>query len=237
MVWIYFLFVKTILQFIWGGILKANCLEFYGFHFHFTVAKNAIKQQWFQHGYCGIALGYARDHLSREAYVRCLLCRRDLKVRSRGLTSFAEHCRSERHYRLDCLLRIRRGLRLRSRTGSLLDAAEEADVREMLSGMSVPDFESCPNVTVVQVLALEESGSTIWAMLSEQSVARKKSVRMLTSVIVDAMYRDGDFESVVALWNSLVAAEPQYGNLFGMELTSNVLVVIMFSFTFYVSFE
>ena len=75
-------------------------------------------------------LGFARTHRSSDAYVRCLLCRCDLKVGSRGISTFLEHCRGVIHHRLDCLVRSRRGLSLRRRTGAVMSAVEAADMGE-----------------------------------------------------------------------------------------------------------
>ena len=117
---------------------------------------------------------------------------------------------------------------MRSRTGFLLDVDEAHDLREMLAGMSVPVFETCPNLTVVEVLAIEATGNTIWTQLVDREQTRKKIVRMYVSMISDALYRDGNLEAVSSLWKTLVVAEPQYGALFGPELSNDMIVVSIF---------
>ena len=79
-----------------------------------------IKYGWFDHDYCGLALGYARNHQSRLSYVRCLICKRDIKVSSRGITTFLEHCLGLRHHRLGCIVRLYLGSALRRRDGTLM---------------------------------------------------------------------------------------------------------------------
>ena len=118
----------------------------------FSVAKNSIRLSWFQHKYAGISLGFARDHRSSEAYVRCLFCKCDLKVGSRGISTYLEHCRGVIHHKLDCLVRSRRGLLLRRRTGALMSALEAAAMEEELRGLSLPEVEVCPPFSVVKYL-------------------------------------------------------------------------------------
>ena len=77
-----------------------------------------------------MALGFARDHRSSEAYVCCLFCKCDLKVGSSGISTYLE---------LDCLVRSRRGLLLRRRTGALMSASEAAVMEEELRGLSLPE--------------------------------------------------------------------------------------------------
>ena len=115
------------------------------------LAKNAIKADWTRQWYWGPVLGYPKNQIARDAYVRCFVCRRDVKVSSRGKTSFAEHCRVAHHHRPDCLLRIQQRLPLRSRTGSLLDGEEAVWQRYLLDGMPVTVFETCPDLTVDEV--------------------------------------------------------------------------------------
>ena len=112
------------------------------------VAKNSVSSSWYQHEYAGMSLGFARDHNSSEAYVRCLLCKCDLKVGSRGISTYLEHCRGVIHHKLDCLVRSRRGLVLRRRTGALMSAAEAAVMEEELRGLSLPEVEVCPPFSV-----------------------------------------------------------------------------------------
>ena len=67
------------------------------------------------------SLGYAKCH---HSYVRCLLSEQDVKIASRGITTFLEHRRGIRHHRLDCLIRLRRGLALRRRDGTFMSESE-----------------------------------------------------------------------------------------------------------------
>ena len=55
--------------------------------------KKILKPTWFEHVYCGLTLGFAKDHKTHNSFVRCLLCRQDVRIASRGITTFWEHCR------------------------------------------------------------------------------------------------------------------------------------------------
>ena len=123
--------------------------------------RKIFKTGWFHHAYCGLALGYAKCHQSRVSYVRCLLCKQDVRIASRGITTFWEHCRGIRHHRLDCLIRLKRGLASRKRDGTLMSESEAEACAALLAGESIPVVEVCPNLSVLEVLRLEMEGRSL----------------------------------------------------------------------------
>ena len=116
-----------------------------------------------------MSLGFARDHRSSDAYVRCLRCRSDLKVGSRGISTYLEHCRGVIHHKLDCLVRSRRGLFLRRRTGAVMSATGAADLEEELRGLSLPDVKVWSSFSVREVFAVEARDDSIWDLGVETS--------------------------------------------------------------------
>ena len=142
------------------------------------VGQKKIKPGWFDHNYCGLALGYARNHQSRMSYVRCLICKRDIKVRSRGITTFIEHCRGLRHHRQDCVVRLHRGLPLRRRDGTLMSSEESAECRANLGGVTVPFMETCPPLSVIEVFELEGPGRPVWSDEQEGDDWPERTVRL-----------------------------------------------------------
>ena len=82
-----------------------------------------LKEAWFGHFFCGPSLGFAKEHRTSDNYVSCLLCRKDIKIGSRGLSTYAEHHGGSKHYRLDWLYRIQKSLPLCSRDGTLLEGS------------------------------------------------------------------------------------------------------------------
>ena len=194
--------------------------------------RKVLKATWFNHAYCGLALGFAKDHLTRDSsYVRCLLCKQDVKIASRGITTFYEHCRGVRHHRLDSLTRLRRGLPLRRRDGTLMSEAESAAFALTMAGESVPQVEVCPDTTVLEALQLEAEGGSMWRNGSDVSEDRQvESVRFFLCLVVDAMYRVCDFSSVRYLWDLIVASNRQHSSLFGAGCQdSDVLVIFVFT--------
>ena len=155
--------------------------------------RKVLKAAWFNHAYCGLALGFAKDHLTCDSYVRCLLCKQDVKVASRGITTFFEHCRGMRHHKLDCLVRLRRGLALRKRDGTLMSEAEADACAGMLSGESVPVVEKCPSVSIYEALQTEAAGDSVWGnQQGLDDVDQTESVRLFVCLVIDAIYRDCD---------------------------------------------
>ena len=92
-----------------------------------------------------------------------------------GITTFFEHCREMRHHRLDCLVRLRRGVALRKRDGTLMSESESEACAAMLVGETVPIVESCPSVTVIEALQTEAAGRSVWGELravDDNSISR-----------------------------------------------------------------
>ena len=175
-----------------------------------------IALSWFNHAYCGLALGYAKYQQSRASYVRCVLCKRDVKVASRGITTFMEHCRGVQHHRLDCLVRLRRGLALRDRDGNLMSTTDSANQAALLEGVTVPVVERCPDATPAEVFQLELEGKSVWDDLErDETDGLERTVRLFLCLVIDALYRDCDLVSVCGLWELMVATDAQHVTLFG----------------------
>ena len=206
------------------------------FGFRLNSGRKILKPVWFEHTYCGLALGYAKDHRTRDSFVRCLLCKQDVGIASRGITTFWEHCRVVRHHRLDCLVCSRRGLALRKRDGTLMSESEAAAFTATLIGESVPQIEVCPDVTVIEALRIEAEGRSVWSDGSDVSEDRQvESVRLFLCLVVDAMYRDCEFSSVLHLWDLIVASCRQHSSLFGATCReSDVLVIIVYLYVLHV---
>ena len=221
--------------------LFCGCVEeeLDNFRFLLISGKKILKTAWFAHAYCGLALGFAKDHRTRDSYVRCLLCKQDVKIASRGITTFWEHCRGVRHHRLDCLVRLRRGLALRKRDGTLMSEAEAAAVTPTLVGESVPQMEVCPDVTVMEALRIEAEGRSVWSDVSDEPEDRRvESVRLFLCLVVDAMYRGCDFSSVQHLWDLIVSSCRQHSSLFGAACReSDVLVSILYLYVLHVLYS
>ena len=192
------------------------------------LGRKIIRSVWFEHAYCGLALGFAKEHQTRESYVRCLLCKQDVKIASRGITTFWEHCRGFRHHRLDCLIRLRRGLPLRKRDGTLMSVTESDRYVANLAGEMVPVVEVCPNMSVVEVLQAELNGRSVWGeSQSIDGVVQTESVRLFVCLVVDAIYRDCNFTSIQHLWDLMVASNSQHSVLFGSACRDSDVLVIM----------
>ena len=197
----------------------------------FKIGKKRIARSWFHHAYCGLAIGYAKYHQSRESYVRCLLCKRDIKIGSRGITTFMEHCRGVQHHRLDCLVRLRRGLALRDRDGNLMAVSDSADQSALLEGKTVPVVERCPDVTPAEVFQMELAGKPVWEDLEQdESEGQERTVRLFLCLVIDALYRDCDLLSVCGLWELMVATDAQHLTMFGRRCRLDDILVTIFLF-------
>ena len=190
------------------------------------LGRKIIRSVWFEQAYCGLALGFAKEHRTRESYVRCLLCNQDVKITSRRITTFWEHCRGFRHHRLDCLIQLRRGLPLRKRDGTLMSVTESDRCVADLAGEMVPVVEVCPNMSVEEVLQTELNGRSVWGeSQSIDGVVQTESVQLFVCLVVDAIYRDCNFTSIQHLWDLMVASNSQHSVLFGSACRdSDVLV-------------
>ena len=189
-----------------------------------------IALSWFNHAYCGLALGYAKYHQSRASNVRCVLCKRDAKVASLGITTFMEHCRGVQHHRLDCLVRLRRGLALRDRDGNLVSTTDSANQTALLAGVTVPVVERCPDATPAEVFQLELDGKSVWDDLErDETDGLERTVRLFLCLVIDALYRDCDLVSVCGLWELMVATNAQHVTMFGPRCRIDDVLVTIFA--------
>ena len=156
--------------------------------------------------------------------MRCLLCRRDLKAGSRGISTYLEHCRGVIHHKLDCLVRLRRGLFLRRPTGAVMGVVEAAQMVEELRGLSVPDVEVCPALSVQDVFRIESGGGSIWSSTVQEVPDTERSLKMFLCVVVDALYRGDDVTGLIDLWESLSTTDR---SLFGGGCRKEDVVVII----------
>ena len=102
-----------------------------------------------------------------------------------------EHCRGLQHHRLDCLVRLRRGLALRDRDGNLMSVSDSVAQSALLEGVSVPIVERCPDVTPAEVFQMELAGKPVWENLEQdESEGQERTVRLFLCLVIDALYRD-----------------------------------------------
>ena len=152
-----------------------------------------------------------------------------MKVASRGITTFMEHCRGVQHHRLDCLVRFRRGLALRDRDGTLMSTCDSAIQAALLEGVTVPVVERCPDVTPAEVFQLELEGRPVWDDLErDETDSQERTVRLFLCLVIDALYRDCDLMSVCGLWEIMVTTDAQHVTMFGRRCRLDDVLVTIF---------
>ena len=142
-----------------------------------------------------------------------------------------EHCRGVQHHRLDCLVRLRRGLALRDRDGNLMAVSDSAAQSALLEGVTVPVVESCPDVTPAEVFQMELAGKPVWDDLEQdESEGQERTVRLFLCLVIDALYRDCDLLSVCGSWELMVATDAQHLTMFGRRCRLDDILVTIFLF-------
>ena len=112
-------------------------------------------------------------------------------------------------------MRLRRGLLLRRPTGAVMRVAEATQTGEELRGLSVPDLEVCPALSVQDVFRIESEGGSIWSSTLLEVPDTERSLRMFLCVVAVALYRGGDVTGLTNLWDSLSTTDVSYGSLLG----------------------
>ena len=124
-------------------------------------------------------------------------------------------------------MRLRRGLLLRRPTGAVMGVVEAAQMVEELRGLSVPDVEVCPSLSVQDVFRIESGGGSIWSSTLKEVLDTERSLRMFLCVVVDALYRGGDVTGLTDLWDFLSTTDVSYRSLFGGGCRQEDVVVII----------
>ena len=104
---------------------------------------------------------------------------------------------------------------MRRATGAVMRVAKAAQMVEELHGLSVPDVEICPALSVQDVFRIESEGGSIWSSTVQELPDTERSLRMFLCVVVDALYRGGDVTGLTSLWDSLSTTDVSCGSLFG----------------------
>ena len=108
-----------------------------------------------------------------------------------------------------------------------MSATEAADMGEELRGLSVPDVELCPALSVREVFAVEARGDSIWDSGVSEVPDNERSLRLFLCFVVDALYRGGDVTSLTHLWDSVATADVAYQSLLsGGSRKEDVIVSI-----------
>ena len=71
----------------------------------------------------------------------------------------------------------------------MLSESEAANLRASLDGVQVT-FETCPSVSVDDVLALEAAGSSVWEQVDADNARLTESCRLFVCFELDCLHRD-----------------------------------------------
>ena len=118
------------------------------------------------------------------------------------------------HYQLDCLNRVRKGLPLCSRDGTLLEGSARRRMMLQLRGVSCPNFETKPLWKFEEVLAMERAGSTLWEATSVEDSEVRRSTNLFCRLVLNELRSGGDLQSASRAWTILCSSEPVHKGLF-----------------------
>ena len=116
-----------------------------------------LKPSYFVSGVVGTFVGFPRNKRVIDGYARCLLCRADLSIAGRGLSSLWEHWRGVEHTRLEQKYRIMTHKPLLDKSCRPVSAEEDRRIRRARLTEPPVFLESALGLSVEERIAIEEA--------------------------------------------------------------------------------
>ena len=116
-----------------------------------------LKPSYFVSGVVGTFVGFPRNKRVIDGYARCLLCRADLSIAGRGLSSLWDHWKGVEHTRLEQKYRIMTHRPLLDKSCRLVSAEEDRRIRRARLTEPPVFLESALKLTVEERIAIEEA--------------------------------------------------------------------------------
>ena len=151
-----------------------------------------LKPSYFVSGVVGTFVGFPRHKRVIDGYARCLLCKVDLSIAGRGLSSLWEHWRGVEHTRLEQKFRIMMQMPLLDKACRPVSAEENRRIRR--DRMSEPPvfLESELSLTVDERIAIEEAEAAAGGKpeLREESVSFLWLCQFVSSFCSTTTFKD-----------------------------------------------
>ena len=162
----------------------------------FIVGRNkkvkTLKPAYFVSGVVGTFVGFPRHKRVVDGYARCLLCKVDLSIAGRGLSSLWEHWRGVEHTRVEQKFRIMMQMPLLDKACRPVSAEEDRRIRR--ARMSEPPvfLESELSLSVDERVAIEEAEAVAGGkpVLGEESVSFLWLSQFVSSSCSTTTFRD-----------------------------------------------
>ena len=114
-----------------------------------------LKPSYFVSGFVGTFVGFPRNKRVIDGYARCLLCRADLSIAGRGLSSLWDHWKGFEHARLEQKYWIMTHRPLLDKSCRLVSAEEDRRIRRARLTEPPVFLESALKLTVEERIAIE----------------------------------------------------------------------------------
>ena len=119
-----------------------------------------LKPSYFVSSVVGTFVGFPRNKRVIDGYARCLLCRADLSIAGRGISSLWDHWKGVEHTRLEQKYRIMTHRPLLDKSCRPVSADEDRRIRLARSTEPPVFMETDLNLTVKERMAIEEAEAT-----------------------------------------------------------------------------
>ena len=112
-------------------------------------------------------------------------------------------------------LLLLKNLPLRSRDWSLLGACARRRLMMQMKGVRFTAFEEKQSWTVEEVVAIEQSGSTLWDAIRTRNAEVRKGAKVFCLVMIDEIRNGTDLLHVCRVWNLFSGTDIDFRKLFG----------------------
>ena len=163
-----------------------------------------LKPSYFVSGVVGTFVGFPRNKRVIDGYARCMLCRADLSIAGRGLSSLWDHWKGVEHTRLEQKYRIMTHRPLLDKSCRPVSAEEDRRTRRARLTEPPVFLESALKLTVEERIAIEEAEAEEGARPHLQD----ESVNYLwLSNFVSSFLTVTSFDGVLDAWRDCMTNE------------------------------
>ena len=151
-----------------------------------------LKPAYFVSGVVGTFVGFPRHKRVVDGYARCLLCKVDLSIAGRGLSSLWEHWRGVEHTRVEQKFRIMMQMPLLDKACRPVSAEEDRRIRRARMTEPPVFLESELSLSVDERVAIEEAEAVAGGkpVLGEESVSFLWLSQFVSSFCSTTTFRD-----------------------------------------------
>ena len=205
---------------------RDSVLEFF---FSVSARIRVLQPHYFSQGVVSLWVGFPRNHRTCDGFARCRLCRMDLLIAKRGLSTLHEHWKTEEHQLREIKLRLQLDMPLLNKSCKPVSPAEGRRQRQLVEGSGPVHLESSFALNVQDVIEAERQAETA-DEAPVVTVTQRQADKLWLCQLVDGLIGSTDFRCVLRGLDNLTANFLQSEEVRSIKADVEIVQVIISCF-------